>query len=271
MKYAKRTIHYVLLILIALLVMAPLLLGIWASLLPTTDIVAGHFNSLNISLNNYVAAIQTTPVVLYMWNSLVISSLIMVGQLIFCTLAAYAFAFLQFRFKNGIFFAFLITMMLPFEAQIIPNFQTVRALGWLDSYPGLTIPFFTSAFGVFMLRQAFLQVPRELKEYSDLIGLGRLQFLTRIVLPYTRSTIITFVLYTFLTHWNAYLWPLITTFSDAHRPTQVGLKQLQSEDTFNNWGVIMATAIMVLLPTLLILIIGQRYFRKGLNAGGVKG
>lgn len=271
MTQLKHANHYFWLILVALLMSAPILIGIWASLLPTADIAAGHLTSTNISLANYVAAIQTTPVLRYMANSFIIAILITAGQLVLCTLAAYAFAFLDFRFKKQIFALFLITMMLPFEAQIIPNFQTVRALGWLDSYPGLTIPFFTSAFGVFMLRQAFLQVPNELKEYSDLIGLGRLQFLWRIVLPYSRSMLITFGLYTFLTHWNQYLWPLITTFSDAHRPTQVGLKQLQAEDTFSNWGVIMATAILVLLPTLLILIVGQRYFRKGLNAGGVKG
>jgi sn-glycerol 3-phosphate transport system permease protein len=185
-------------------------------------------------------------------------------------LAAYAFAFLDFRFKKQIFALFLITMMLPFEAQIIPNFQTVRTLGWLDSYAGLTIPFFASAFGVFMLRQAFLQVPNELHEYSQLIGLNHLQFLFRIVLPYSRSTIVTFVLYMFLTHWNDYLWPLITTFTDQYRTTQVGLKQLQAQDTFSNWGVIMATAILILLPTLIVLIIGQCYFRKGLNTGGLK-
>ena len=270
MTQLKHANHYFWLILVALLMSAPILIGIWASLLPTADIAAGHLTSTNISLANYVAAIQTTPVLRYMANSFIIAILITAGQLVLCTLAAYAFAFLDFRFKKQIFALFLITMMLPFEAQIIPNFQTVRTLGWLDSYAGLTIPFFASAFGVFMLRQAFLQVPNELREYSQLIGLNHLQFLFRIVLPYSRSTIVTFVLYMFLTHWNDYLWPLITTFTDQYRTTQVGLKQLQAQDTFSNWGVIMATAILILLPTLIVLIIGQRYFRKGLNTGGLK-
>ena len=239
--------------------------------MPTKDIAAGNFLSTNISLNNYWQAFVTTPIIRYMINSFVTAGLITIGQLVLCTLAAYAFAFINFRYKKQLFFAFLVTMMLPFEAQIIPNFQTVKAFGWLDNYAGLTIPFFTSAFGVFMLRQAFLQIPADLVDFGNYLGLGRLQFLWKIAVPYIRSMLITFALYTFLTHWNQYLWPLITTFSDDFRPVQVGLKQLQSEDTFANWGMVMATAIIVLLPTLALLLIGQKFFKRNLNAGGTKG
>ncbi|WP_416353201.1 carbohydrate ABC transporter permease [Agrilactobacillus fermenti] len=271
MTWLKTINRYFWLTFLAIITIAPILLGVWASLLPTADIAAGNFLSTHISLANYIGAIQTTPVLRYIANSFVTSMLITLGELVFCTLAAYVFVFIDFRFKKQLFFVFLITMMLPFEAQIIPNFQTIRSFGWLNSYAGLTIPFFASAFGVFMLRQAFLKIPSELQEYSEILGMNHMRFLMGIVLPYSRSTIVTFVIYMFLTHWNAYLWPLITTFTDAYRPTQVGLKQLQAEDTFSNWGVIMATAILILIPTLIVLIIGQRYFKKGLNVGGAKG
>ncbi len=155
MTHVKHGARYLLLTVVAVILLFPILLGIWASLLPTKDIAAGNFLSTNISLNNYWQAFVTTPIIRYMINSFVTAGLITIGQLVLCTLAAYAFAFMNFRYKKQLFFAFLITMMLPFEAQIIPNFQTVKALGWLNNYAGLTIPFFTSAFGVFMLRQAF--------------------------------------------------------------------------------------------------------------------
>ncbi|WP_179394795.1 carbohydrate ABC transporter permease [Lacticaseibacillus absianus] len=267
----KRTIQYSGLTLVALLLLAPLLVGLWASLLPTTDIAMGALNFHHLSLANYAAAIQTTPIVRYVLSSFVISSLITIGQLVLCSMAAYAFAFIAFRFKQAVFFTFLVTMMLPFEAQIIPNFQTIKALGWLNQYAGMTIPFLTSAFGVFMLRQAFLRVPSELIELGHFLGLSHGQTLAKLVLPYSRSMLVTFGLYTFLANWNQYLWPLITTFSDQYRPVQVGLKQLQAEDTFANWGVVMATAMLALVPTLLLLLGGQRFFKRNLNAGGVKG
>lgn len=270
-KHVRITAQYLGLTAIALLLLLPLLFGLWASLLPTPDIATGALNFQHLSLANYAAAIQTTPILRYVVSSFVIAGLIVAGQLVLCSLAAYAFAFIDFRFKNQLFFAFLITMMLPFEAQIIPNFQTVRALGWLNQYTAMTVPFFTSAFGVFMLRQAFLSVPAELREFGTFIGLGHVRMLTKIILPYSRSMVITFCLYTFLSNWNQYLWPLITTFSDQFRPVQVGLKQLQAEDTFSNWGVVMATAMLALVPTLALLLAGQRFFKRNLNAGGVKG
>lgn len=271
MKTTTKIGHYGLLTVLTFIVAFPLLLGIWISLLPSVDIAAGKFFSNNVSLSNYVTALTTTPLFKYMWNTFVVAALIVFGELVFCTLAAYAFAFIDFRFKKQLFFLFILTMMFPGEARIIANFQTVKWLGWLDSFAGLTVPFMASAFGVFMLRQAFLQVPTELREFSQLVGQSHLEFLMRIVLPYSASTIVTFCLYTFVTHWNMYLWPLIVTFGDSHRTTQIWLKQLQSEYTFTDWGTIMATSMIILLPTLLIIIAGHHFFKNGINAGGLKG
>ena len=266
----KRIFDYAILIILALIILAPFFIGIWTSFLPTMSIAKGDLFSTNLSFNNYVAAFTKTPILRYLANSFVISTLTMIAQLLFCSMSAYAFVFLKFRFRKTIFALFLITMMLPFEAQIIPNFQTVKALGMLDHYSVLIVPFLTSAFGTFMLRQSFMQTPKELKEASDIEGLNHFQFYWNIVLPYNKIGMITLGAYSFLGAWNQYLWPMLTTFSNNSRVIQNGLRQLQSEETFNDWGMIQASAAIIVIPTIIVLFIGQHYFKSGMNEGAVK-
>lgn len=266
----KRVFNYLVLIALALLILAPFFIGIWTSFLPTMSIAKGDLFSTDLSFNNYVAAFTKTPILRYLANSFVISTLTMIAQLIFCSMSAYAFVFLKFRFRKLFFSLFLITMMLPFEAQIIPNFQTVKALGMLDNYSVLIVPFLTSAFGTFMLRQSFKQTPKELKEAADIEGLNHFQFYWNIVLPYNKISMITLGAYSFLGAWNQYLWPMLTTFSNNSRVIQNGLRQLQSEETFNDWGMIQASAAIIVIPTIIVLFIGQHYFKSGMNEGAVK-
>ncbi len=260
----KRVLTYTLMALLALVILAPFFIGIWTSFLPTMNIAKGDLFTTKLSFDNYVAAFTKTPILRYLANSFVISTLTMIAQLIFCSMSAYAFVFLKFRFRKLFFALFLITMMLPFEAQIIPNFQTVKALGMLDNYSVMIVPFLTSAFGTFMLRQSFKQTPAELKEASDIEGLNHFQFYWNVVLPYNKISLIT------LGAWNQYLWPMLTTFSNNSRVIQNGLKQLQSEETFNDWGMIQASAAIIVIPTIIVLFIGQHYFKSGLNEGAVK-
>lgn len=121
-----------------------------------------------------------------------------------------------------------------------------------------------------MLRQAFKQLPRDLKEAADIDGLTHWQFYWRVALPYSRISVLTLAAYSFLGSWNQYLWPMLTTFSDRLRPVQDGLRQLHSEETATNWGLIQASAAIVVIPTLIVLFIGQHYFKSGLNEGSVK-
>jgi len=266
----KRIFSYVLLIVLAVVILAPFFIGIWTSFLPTMEIAKGNLFSTDISLNNYVAAFTKTPILRYLVNTVFISVITMVAQLIFCSMSAYAFVFLKFKYQKTIFGLFLITMMLPFEAEIIPNFATIKQMGLLDNYAALIIPFLTSAFGTFMLRQAFMQTPAELKEASDIEGLNHFQFYWHIVLPYNKISMITLGAYSFLGAWNQYLWPMLTTFSNNSRVIQNGLKQLQSEETFNDWGMIQASAAIIVIPTIIVLFIGQHYFKSGMNEGAVK-
>lgn len=266
----NKIVSYTLLLLLAFVILAPFFIGIWTSFLPTMEIAKGNFLSTDLSLNNYVSAFTKTPILRYLGNSLVVSVLTMAAQLVFCSMSAYAFVFLKFKYRNAIFVLFLITMMLPFEAEIIPNFTTVKNLGMLDHYSVLLIPFLTSAFGTFMLRQAFMQTPSELKEAADIEGLNHFQFYWNIVLPYNKVSLITLGAYSFLGSWNQYLWPMLTTFSNNSRLIQNGLRQLQSEETFNDWGMIQASAAIIVIPTILVLFIGQHYFKSGMNEGAVK-
>jgi len=266
----KKIFSYVLLVVLAVVLLAPFFIGIWTSFLPTADIAKGNLLSTSLSFDNYAAAFTKTPILRYLLNTVIIATLTMVAQLIFCSMSAYAFVFLKFRFQKTIFALFLITMMLPFEAEIIPNFTTVKQLGMLDNYSALIIPFLTSAFGTFMLRQSFMQTPAELKEASDIEGLNHFQFYWNIVLPYNKISMITLGAYSFLGAWNQYLWPMLTTFSNNSRVIQNGLKQLQSEESFNDWGMIQASAAIIVIPTIIVLFVGQHYFKSGMNEGAVK-
>ncbi len=262
--------QYLILILLTIFILVPFVLGFWTSFLPTNEISKGALWSSHLSFDNYVAAITQTPILRYLFNSLVISVLTTLAQLLFCSLGAYAFVFLKFKGRDFLFYVVLATMMLPFEAEVIPNFATVRSLNLLNHYAVMVVPFLTSAFGIFMLRQAFLQIPEELKEAADVEGLSHWQFYGHVVLPYAKISLLTLAAYSFLASWNQYLWPMLTTFSDDFRPVQDGLRQLQSQESFNNWGMIQASAAIVVIPTLIVLFFGQHYFKSGLNEGAVK-
>lgn len=153
---------------------------------------------------------------------------------------------------------------------MIPNFFTVQSLGWINRYEGLTVPFFALAFGTFLLRQHFKTIPKELHEASQIVGLSRFQFFYKVVLPVSKTSLVTLGAYGFLTTWNMYLWPLLVTNNDSVRTVQIGLKQLQSQEVSTDWGVVMAGVIVVVLPTLLLLFIGQKQLQKGLTRGAIQ-
>ncbi|MCM0583099.1 carbohydrate ABC transporter permease [Weissella diestrammenae] len=252
------------------IVLMPLILGGLLSFTPSQLIMQGHLLSTHFTLVNYRQVFIETPMLQFLWHSLVISTLVMLGQMLCAISAAYAFVFLKFRFKRLIFGICLSTMMLPFEAQIIPNFNTMRDLDLLNSYAAMGLPFMASAFGIFMIKTGFERLPNELYQLSQLEGLTHLQFINKVVLPYSKVTLVTFGLYSFLSNWNMYLWPLVATTNDKVRTVQIGLRQLRAQDTASNWGLIMAATMVAVSPTLIIIFCGQRYFKSGLTSGVVK-
>jgi len=206
----------------------------------------------------------------YLRNSAIATTIIVSGQLITTLFAAYSFAFLEFPFKRTLFILFLSTMMIPFEVTLVTNLATITDLGWYNTFAGLTIPFLATGFGTFLLRQAFLQLPKDLREAARLDGYGHVRFLFRVALPLTRPTVAALAVFSFLGAWNQYLWPLVVTGdNNAIRTVQIGLKQLQATQA-NQINVTLAGTIIAAAPLLILLIIFQKQLVRGLTAGAVK-
>lgn len=267
----RKTIIYILLIISTLFVFGPILYALSISFMDSKEVFSGAIIPSSINFTNYSDAFETVPLLRFLLNSFIQSGLITIGMIITCSLAAFGFVFVPFKGRNVVFFIIISTMMIPWEATIIPNFATVRDLGLLNSFTGLVIPKFAGAFGIFLLRQYFLTIPKELHEAAQMDGCSNFRFYLRMVLPVSKPMIATLGIYTFLSAWNEYLWPLLVTNNNNVRTIQIGLKMMKAEETANNWPMIMAAVILVILPTLLILFVGQKQLQKGLTSGSLKG
>jgi ABC-type glycerol-3-phosphate transport system permease component len=224
----------------------------------------------SLYLGSMAEVLQLVPLKLFLLNSFVISTAIMLGQVLTASMAAYAFVYVSFRGRAFWFALFISTMMIPWEVTIIPNYLTVKSWGWLDTYQGLTVPFLASAFGVFLLRQFLMQLPRELFEAAKMDGCGHIRHFLRIVLPLSRPALASLSVYAFLNAWNMYLWPLLITNSDQMRTVQIGVSMLQFEE-MTSWNLVLAGITLVLIPSLLLLVLGLKQLVRGLTAGAVKG
>lgn len=267
-----RLLLYLLLTAAALVIVFPLLYAVSISLMPPAEVntFPPRFIPSSLRWANYAEVARTVPVARYLLNSLVVSAAVTLGQIATASLSGYAFAFMHFRGRAALFALFMSTMMVPWEVTLIPNYLTIRSLRLLNSYPGLIVPFLATAFGTFLLRQFFLQIPRELEDAARIDGCGRFRFFWSVALPLARPGLLTLGAYTFLNTWNQYLWPLLVTNTRLMRTVQIGVRFLMNEEGLQ-YHRIMAGAVLCLLPALLILLWGQRYLVRGMMAGGVKG
>jgi sn-glycerol 3-phosphate transport system permease protein len=206
----------------------------------------------------------------YLLNSAIVTTAIMVGQVLLAILAAYAFAFLEFPGRTVLFVVFLATMMVPFEVVFFSNYHTIADLGLLDTYGGLILPFLATGFGAFLLRQAFLTVPRDLRDAAALDGYGHMRFLWRVVVPLARPTVAALGVFAFLSAWGQYLWPLVITNDEKVRTVQVGLRQLR-DTSLDRINVTFAGVVLASIPLVILLLVFQRQLVRGLTAGAVKG
>jgi sn-glycerol 3-phosphate transport system permease protein len=264
--------RYALLVAAATVVVFPIYVAIAVAIQPSyrlLDFPAVLFPS-DVDLGIFQRAFTQANLGGYLLNSAIVSVIITVGQVLTSILAAYAFAFLRFPAKNAIFVAFLATLMVPTEVTIVANFETIQRLGWLDSYQALTVPFLAFAFGTFLLRQTFLQVPQDLRDAAALDGYGHWGFLFGVAVPLARPMIAALSVFSFLMAWNQYLWPLLVTNDDNFRTVQIGLKALSSGN-IDQLNLIMAGTIVAALPIFALLIIFQRQLVRGLTSGAVKG
>lgn len=259
------------LIIVAVLVILPLLFAVSLSLQGQTLSPALLPDFGNLDWSAFSTVFREEPnLVRWIVNSFVVSLAVTLGQLITCSLAAYALSTMNFPGKTFCFFFFLGTLMIPWESTIIPNYLTVTRLGWKDSYQGLIAPFLAGGFGIFLLRQYFLTIPRDLYEAAVLDGCGYGRYLWSILLPLSRPALATLAVYTFLSTWNQYYWPLLIVDNPAWRTTQIGITAFRSSEV-TVYNLQMASTIIVMLPTLILLVLGQRQLVRGLTAGALKG
>jgi len=219
---------------------------------------------------NFVAVFDRVPFLRFYLNSIVVTCLITLWQVVTSALAGYAFARLNFPFKRALFTAYIATLIIPGEVTMLPLFLLVSRLGWIDTYQGLTVPFLASAFAVFFLRQFFLTIPHELEEAARLDGAGRWRVLLQIVLPLARPALATITLFIFLSEWDNYLWPLIVTNSETMRTLPIGLRYFV-EESGSQLNLMMAGAVMAVMPILLLFFMAQRQFIEGIAMTGSKG
>lgn len=218
---------------------------------------------------NYVDAWNAAPFPRYYFNTFFVASATTILEVITASLAAYAFSWMVFPGRDFIFGLFLATMMIPGEVLLVPNFITISKLGWIDTYYALIVPWIVSVFAIFLLRQHFLTIPKELFDAAKIDGCSHWRFLWQIVVPLSRPAVITSALLKFVGSWNAFLWVLIVTNSEKYRTLPVGL-QAFSSDVGTQYNLLMAAATFSILPVVILFIFTQKYFIQGIARTGLK-
>jgi sn-glycerol 3-phosphate transport system permease protein len=204
------------------------------------------------------------PVAPMLWISLVSALVISLGKIAISLLSAFAIVYFRFPFRNLVFWAIFVTLMLPVEVRIGPTYQVVSDLRMLNSYAGLTVPLIASATATFLFRQFFLTVPDELAEAARIDGAGPMRFFFDVLLPLSRTSIAALFVIQFIYGWNQYLWPLLVTTDESMYPVVLGIKRAIFGEVYVEWNVVMATAILAMLPPALVVILMQKWFVKGL-------
>lgn len=220
---------------------------------------------------NYVTAWKSAPLWRFLLNSVIVASLITILQVLTSILAAYALARMEFKGKKIIFLLIVATMMVPGEVTIIPNYFTLARLDWINTFYALIVPFSASGFGIFLLYQFFRGLPKELEEAAMMDGASRLRFLFQFVVPLSKPAITALAIYAFVGAWNQYLWPLIVTQSTDMQTAQIGIGMFRSQNESTSWGVVMAATTILVAPTILLFVMTQKQFVRGITMSGLKG
>ncbi len=254
---------------LALLWIAPLLYALWAAFHPPE--YATRFDlSAPLTLANFVRAWDFAPFARYFLNTFVLVTTILAAQLVLSTLAAYAFARFEFPGRDVAFLLVLVQLMIVPEVLIVENYRTMGQLGLIDSILGIGLPYMASAFAIFLLRQTFKTIPRELDEAARIEGCGPLGVLWRVYVPLAKPTYIAFGLVSVSHHWNNFLWPLVITSSVETRPLTVGLAIFGAPESGVDWSMISAGTLMAVAPLLLAFLIFQRQFVQSFMHVGLK-
>ena len=254
---------------LALLWILPLAYALWASIHPSA--FSAHFVlDAPLTTENFLKAWNAAPFSRYFLNTFLLVTMILVAQLVLCTLAAYAFARFEFYGRELAFILVLLQLMIMPDVLIVENYRTMTAMGIVDTIPAIGLPYMASAFGIFLLRQTFKTVPRELDEAARIEGANPLQVLLKVYVPLAKPVYIAYGLVSVSYHWNNFLWPLIVTNSVNTRPLTVGLQIFASSDQGIDWSVITAATLMTSAPLLIAFLLFQRQFVQSFMRAGIR-
>lgn len=273
MKKWRIFLGYLILILIAITMLYPFFAMVNLSFVNDDAIFsqAGKILYSGFTLENYKNVFTQIPLSRYFLNSLIVASVTTAGQVIFAALAGYAFARFNFKFKNLLFLIILITMLVPPQVNIIPLFFLMRELHLIDTYSALILPGLFGGFGIFLMRQYFLGFPKDLEEAAKIDGCNLFETFFKIALPLALPTVATLALFTFVTTWNSFMWPLIVTNSESMRTLPVGLAIFKgSFREITLWGELLACSVICTIPVIGVFLAGKKYFINDIMQGGVK-
>ncbi len=270
---AWRIAGYVAMIVAVLIIGLPVYWTVMAAFKETREIYSLPVTwwPANPTLANFPAAWKAAPFGRYYLNSFIVTFLGAAAEVTLALFSAYALAYLRFPRKDLVFLLLLAALMVPVEITIVPNYLTVARLGWINTYQGIIIPGAAIAYGTFLLRQAFLSVPREILEAAKVDGAGHLRTLFSVVMPIAQPAIVTMALLSVVSKWNEFLWPLIVTNTTDMRTLPIGVFWLRNSEGLSNWGVVMAGSLFLIVPVLIGFLLAQRAIVEGMTAGAVKG
>jgi sn-glycerol 3-phosphate transport system permease protein len=255
--------------LLAILWVLPLAYAVWAAVHPS-EFSVRFVLTAPLTLANFEAAWNAAPFARYFVNTVLLVTLILVAQFVLCTLAAYAFARYEFRGRDLAFALVLVQLMVMPDVLLVENYRTMSQLGILDSTLAIGLPYMASAFGIFLLRQTFKTIPKELDEAARVEGAGSLQVLWKVYVPLARPVYVAFGLVSVSYHWNNFLWPIIVTNTVNSRPLTVGLQVFSSADQGIDWSIICAATLLTSAPLLLAFLLFQRQFVQSFMRAGIR-
>lgn len=273
MKNLRVFFGYLTLVLLAISMLYPFFVMVNLSFVKNNAIFsqAGNIFYTGLTVENYKHVFEQIPLSRFFLNSLIVSGATTAGQVIFASMAGYAFARLRFKYKNTLFFIILITMLIPPQVNIIPLFFLMREFHLTDTYAALILPGLFGGFGIFLMRQYFLGFPKDLEEAARIDGCNIWESFFKIALPLALPAIMTLALFTFVTSWNSFMWPLIVTNSEAMRTLPVGLAVFKgSFREITLWGELLACSVICSIPVIAVFLIGKKYFINDIMQGGVK-
>ncbi|MGD6964480.1 carbohydrate ABC transporter permease [Fictibacillus phosphorivorans] len=222
-----------------------------------------------ITFTNYAQVAESFPIWKFLFNSFFVAVTSTLGQLLLCSMAAYAFSRLHFKGRDTLFLIYLATLMVPMQVTMTPQFILMKYLGWLDTYQGLILPGLFNAFGTFLLRQFFLGIPKSLEEAAFIDGASHFRVFFQIILPLSKPALATLAIFSFMQSWNNFLWPLIIVSNQELMTLPLGLSILQGRWA-TDWNLLMAGVVISVIPILAVYLFAQKYFIKGITLSGIK-